>query len=296
MGSRSKASLRVGIIDWPGFYPLAIAKEKGLLEKEGLTVELKVYPDNPSLDLAGGVFSDAIIMKTKGTPLQVVAVPDYSNTADVIIARPSIKTAADLKGKRISFEKINSFSHLFVSEFLHLHHIPEVEIQYVDLSATNVLQALENNEIDAGHTWDPTAKEALQKGYHILGYAGQTPGIITEVLFTHEDFLKKSPNQLKRLLRVFFEAQKILKNGNPAELTGIAPLFHQTPEGMIHFLKSVDIADLPRNIQAFQTSDSFTSLHFSGNLILDQLTQRGQISDPITVDDLLNPSFLPENR
>lgn len=291
--------LRVGIIDWPGFYPAALAQEKRVFEKSGISVDIQIFPDNPTLnlalennqvDIAGGVFSDFIMMRDRGIPIQVIAVTDYSNTSDVIIAHPSIKNPKDLKGKTISFEKQNSFSHLFVSEFLDLHQIAEGEIKCAEVSAKNVLQALDKKEIDAGHTWDPTASEAIKKGYRILGYAGETPGIITEVLAINTPS-PLSHEEITLFLKIFFETQKNLQI--ISELEKLAPLFKSNQTDMMAFLKTLIIADLAQNHQAMARKEDFSSLYFSGTKILGIMANRGQITNLNEIDSLLNRSYLP---
>lgn len=291
--------LRVGIIDWPGFYPAALAREKGVFEKSGLSVDIQIFPDNPTLnlalennqvDIAGGVFSDFIMMRDRGIPIQVIAVTDYSNTADVIIAHPSIKNPKDLKGKTISFEKQNSFSHLFVSEFLDLHQIAEGEIKCAEVRAKSVLQALDKKEIDAGHTWDPTASDAIKKGYRILGYAGETPGIITEVLAINTSSLP-SHEEITLFLKIFFESQQNLKM--ISELEKVAPLFKSNRNDMMAFLKTLIIADLAQNHLAMARKEDFSSLYFSGTKILGILANRGQITNLNEIDSILNRSYLP---
>ena len=39
--------IRISLIDWPGFYPLYLAKSLGLYQQQGLEVELILSPDNP---------------------------------------------------------------------------------------------------------------------------------------------------------------------------------------------------------------------------------------------------------
>ena len=49
---RRASPLRVGIVEWPGFYPLVCAIDRGEFRKSGLDVSIKVFPDNPSENAA----------------------------------------------------------------------------------------------------------------------------------------------------------------------------------------------------------------------------------------------------
>lgn len=303
--SELKDPLKIGIIDWVGFYPLKIAETEGIYQKNGVSVEVTLYPDNPTLnealkkgavDIAGGVLSDFMLMRSRGNPIQVVAVTDYSNTADVIIGRSSIQSPHDLKGKKISFEGLNSFSHLFVSEFIQRSGIEEWEVQFVDLPASQVCHALEKGEIDAGHTWSPTSDQALKKGFKRLGKAGDYPGMITEVISTREDVLggDHKKEQVRRVLKSFFEAEELLMRKEVTSLKVIESYFHHDQEQIIRSMESVTFIRYQENFEAFHRSDSNHSLKSRILALSELMNQRGILSVPIVQDQLINGFYFTQ--
>ena len=120
-----------------------------------------------------------------------------SNTGDVIIGNLNNSitntTLGDLKGKKISVEGINSFSHLFVLKALENVGLGEGDIGISRVPAQKITENMEKGTIVAGHTYEPYTTEALKKGYKILFAAGKIPGIITDVLAFHSDFVEERP-------------------------------------------------------------------------------------------------------
>ncbi|HHT9138972.1 MAG TPA: ABC transporter substrate-binding protein, partial [Candidatus Wunengus sp. YC60] len=122
-----KKPIKIGISVWQGYAHAFIAEEKGFFGKNGVSVELVFKKGVPeSIELYNGgevdgifnVFADMILVNSKGIPTKVVYVPSYSESGDVIIGKPEFNSLADLKGKTISFQGVNTFSNLFILKAL----------------------------------------------------------------------------------------------------------------------------------------------------------------------------------
>lgn len=119
--------IRLGVKVWaPDFFSY-VAQEKGFFEKNNVNVELTLVQDyleilsayfDGNFDGMIPVYSDVIYQNSQGMNSRVVYAIDFSNTGDVIIGTgnnsSSNSTLADVKGKKVSVEGINTFSHLFV--------------------------------------------------------------------------------------------------------------------------------------------------------------------------------------
>ena len=62
---------------------------------------------------------DFIILSANNPNMQSVLVVDETNGADIVVAKPEIKTVADLRGKKIG-ANLGGFSEVFVVEMLKL--------------------------------------------------------------------------------------------------------------------------------------------------------------------------------
>lgn len=119
--------LRIAFVDFPGFAHVYVAKQKQFFEKNGVQVEFvlrKKIIEVETLYREGKVdglleiYTNFIAMLVNGTHSKVVYVVDYSNTGDAIIGQKELTSLADLKGRLVSFDGINTASHLYVLKAL----------------------------------------------------------------------------------------------------------------------------------------------------------------------------------
>ena len=199
---------------WPGYSHPFIASERELFGDDELVVNISLvqeYSENVKRFVQGEfdgifeVYSDALLQYAQGIPIKVVYAPDFSSGGDVLVGRPEIKSIADLRGKNISVEEFNSFSHIFVLDLLRRNGLTESDVTLIEVPAHDVLTALEANRIDAGHTWEPTKSHAIGEGYKLLATSEETPGIITDVLVIRSELVLSQlgfGNCLRKRLRL----------------------------------------------------------------------------------------------
>ena len=206
--------IKLGVKVWaPDFFSY-LAQEKGFFEQNKVKVELTLVQDyqqilnnytNGDFDGMIPVYSDLIYQNSQGIDSRVVYVVDLSNTGDIIIGNlnnfTNNTTLADVKGKRVSIEGINNFSHLFVLKALEKVGLGEGDVQMVIVPAQNVTTQLEKGTIVAGHIYQPYTTEAMMKGYKILFLAGTIPGVITDVLVFRSDIIDQRPQEIQGILK-----------------------------------------------------------------------------------------------
>ncbi len=292
--------IKIGINVWPGTAYAFIAVEKGLFEKNKVDVELVLKKDvsestylykTGDVDGLFGVFSDVIMLNAEGIETKVVCVCDYSNEGDVIIGRPEFSPET-LKGKTISFEGVNSFSHLFVLQALNKLGLKETDSRFVNIEAMDVLTALDENMIDAGHTWEPVTSRALAKGYKILYKAGNIPGLITDLLVFNNEIIERRPDDVLAIVKSLFEAKKFISSNREEALTIMAQAEWMSVEEMDAGLKAVNFLDLESNAIAFDKSTDTESLFGSGKIISEFFLNRGQLSSIPDLDKIIEPEFI----
>lgn len=288
---------------WAGYGHAIIADDRGFFKDSGVPVNLKVvkeYPDMITIFLDGeydgffGVYSDVILLSNQGAPLKVVYVVDYSNGGDVIISKPQIRAVADLKGKTIAIEEYNSFSHLFLFDLLTRNGLTESDVTLVEIPAHQVLDALDSGIIDAGHTWEPTQSEALAKGYRLLATSADTPGIITDVLAFKKSVVEKRPDDIKKIILAMDRA---LEYRDTAPLRSYKIMSDATgvlPSSLKKSIQGSSFPDLNENKEAFTELEKSTSLFYSGKIISDFFVDKGIISAPINLKDLLATEIISD--
>jgi len=192
------------------------------------------------------------MLNANGIPTRVVYITNYSDTGDVIVGRSEFNSIKDLKGKTISFEGIGTFSQMLLLSLLQKAGIQEGEFNTANLPAPRVLEALEAGKIDAGHTWEPTVSQAIEKGYKILGKAGGIPGIITDILAFHADVIKNRPQEVQGFVKAMLEAQLFLDSNPEEALTIMAQAENMSKAEMKAGISGVHFLNLQENRAAMQ--------------------------------------------
>ena len=286
---------------WPGYGYAVIAEELEFFEDNGVQVKVKVvkeYPESQRSFLDDGydgvfiVYSDVILLNSKGIPLQVVYVTDYSNGGDVIVSKADITTVADLKGKTVSVEEFNSFSHLFLLDLLRRNGLTESDVTLVEIPAHQVVAALDSGVIDAGHTWTPTQSKAIAKGYRLLATSAETPGIITDVLAFKKSVVEKRSEDIRKVVKSLNQAYRFQNTDENTALNIMSERLEVYPRELKEVLEGIKQLDLEENKEAFTPSTEFTSLYVSGEYILNIFEENGVITNPIDIEDILAPEIV----
>jgi NitT/TauT family transport system substrate-binding protein len=301
--AKEKTPIKIALDVWPGYAHAFIAQEKGIFKRHRVDVELILKKDvaestqlfiNNAVDGFFNIFPDIILMNVQGIHSKVVYVTGYSDTGDVIIGKPKFRFLADLKGRKVSFEGINTFSHIFVLKSLEKVGLKESEVQFGNIPAMDVLNSLEKGMIDAGHTWEPIKSQALKKGYKILAKAGDIPGIITDVLVFHAKVVKERPDDIQRIVESILEARDFIYSNRDEALEIMSRAEGMSKEEMGKGIDGVRQLDLKENIKEMQKSKEMISLYGSGKMIIDFYLSRGQLSQLPDLDEIIEPKFVIE--
>lgn len=212
-----KLPLRIAINPWPGYEFATLAREKGFFEAEGLDVrlvELSSLGDCRRAFERGqvdGFFSTLVEVLQSRTLskrcAQIVMVADYSNGADVILAKNSVSNVADLRGKRIAVEEC-SLNEYLLARALQLEAIPIHEIELLHLAQLEMPRALARGEIDAVVTYPPISVGILSSGEaHAVFSSKDIPGEVIDVLSFDDTVLQERREEIAAFLRAFFQAQ-----------------------------------------------------------------------------------------
>ena len=297
----STESVRITMHLWPGYFHSFIAKENGYFTEEGVDVDLQIVEDvdgnlanfqSDNVDSAFCLQSDAMLLAAKGVAIQIVYVADFSNGGDVIVSKTEIKSIAYMKGKTISVDKINGFNHIFLVKLLNLNGLSESDVTIVAVSAKDVPEALASERIDAGQTWEPYQSQAIVDGYRLLASTEDAPGIVTDVLMFKSEFVKRRPEDVRKIVKALFralkfrEAEEIHSYSIMSKATGVSPgSLKGTVRGNI-------FPDLEGNIAAMTESGQPTSLYSSGQIISTFFVEKGLIEHPLRLEEILDPGIV----
>jgi NitT/TauT family transport system substrate-binding protein len=291
-----KQPLRVAWSLWPGYYPMAIAVEKGFFTKHGVQVEPVFYEvtSNQNPDLAAGMLDGAgivlgdVLLDSLSSTNKVVLVLDSSTGGDSIVASADIKSPQDLRGKRIGV-KLSTFGELLVRDMLEKNDISLNDVTLVDISPEALPAALPRL-VDAGHTFDPFTTRATSSGNNIIYSSADAPGLIVDVMAFNRKVIKERPEDVKAFVAAWLEAIQYWKD-NPADGNAIiAKATGQKAEAIS--TEGITLFDQAANFKAFTKGTDNSSLYFTAEEELKFFIEISLVTYPVKVDDFLDPSFL----
>lgn len=200
------AKLTIGYSAWPGWFPLAVAEEKGLFAKAGLDVDLKYFVDyTASLDalVAGQVdvnaqtLNDTIFAVASGSKQKIVVVGDNSTGNDQVICDKSITSIAGLKGKTVAAEA-GVVDHFLLLQGLEKEGMTEKDIQFQGVKTDAAAAAFEGGQFDCVAVFAPFTVQALKRpGSHTLFSSKDFPGAIPDHLVATEKAAKDTATMQK---------------------------------------------------------------------------------------------------
>src|SRR5579872_133687 len=219
-------TITLGTVGQPSanMWPTLIAMQKGLYAAEKIKPDIVYVPSSAALVQQVTAGSLGISISTglvdplravgMGAPVAVVRIEVQAPPYD-LVAKPSIKSLADLKGKLISLGGAKDITRIYVERMLAPSGIKRGEFDMVFAGATTArAAALMAGAVDAAILLPAFNFQAIQKGFHSLGltvdYVKDLPftGIAVNIPWaqTHKETLAKVMRAQNRSIAWFEDA------------------------------------------------------------------------------------------
>jgi ABC-type nitrate/sulfonate/bicarbonate transport system substrate-binding protein len=210
---RAADTVSIGTVGSPSanLWPLFIAIEKGFFTAENIKADLIYIPASaPAIQqLAAGSINmsfstglvDPIRAAEQGAGLGIVRLeiqaPPYA-----LIAKPTIKSLKDLKGKVISVGGPKDITRLYVDRMLAPNGLKSGDFDYVYAGATTArAQALLSGAVDAAILLPPSNFQLQNQGFNDLGLAMKyAPELAFSGTMANKSWATANPDVLKRVL------------------------------------------------------------------------------------------------
>jgi NitT/TauT family transport system substrate-binding protein len=291
-----KTPLRVGANVWPGYEPLFLARELGYYQ--GHPIELREYPSatevsqalrNGDLEVAALTLDETLLLAQTTPDIRAILIMDFSNGADVLMAKPEIKTLQDLKGRKIGVES-NALGDYVLTRALDKAALSLKDIQVVHVGAAEHEQAYKKNLVDAVVTFEPARSNLLKAGARIAFDSSQIPREIVDVLVVRQQLLTQREADLKALLKGWFRALDYNQN-NPKEAANKMAVREQvTAEQFIESLKLLTIPDRQTNLKLLSKTD--LSLMQSSQRLLEVMLDKKLLNQSLSLESLLDHQLI----
>jgi ABC-type nitrate/sulfonate/bicarbonate transport system substrate-binding protein len=179
--------------------PQVVAEREGLFAREGVEVQTVVYassfrplPGARPISLREAMDKGEVDMQRQQFPLLIndvmagskaigIAVTS-ANPYYVLLARPEIKTFADLKGKTITITAPRDGITLWTRKLLALHGIGDSDATLKRIAGSEGrLMCVKSGECAAASLGQPQILDALAAGIHVLGVNNEVPTLMYQV-------------------------------------------------------------------------------------------------------------------
>ncbi|HEX6764493.1 MAG TPA: ABC transporter substrate-binding protein [Polyangiaceae bacterium] len=298
-------ALKVAYSDWPGWIAWDIAIQKGWFKEAGVAVDFGWFDYLPSMDAfsAGKVDAvtvtngDALVTGSSGAPSKCIVMNDYSNGNDMIVAKPGIKTMADLKGKKIGVEK-GLVDHLLLLKALESAKMSEKDIKLVNVTTDKTPDALKSGAVDAVAAWQPNSGQALKDvpGSTAIFTSANAPGLIFDLLCVNPKSLSERRDDWKKVVGVWFKIADFVKD--PKNVDEAAKIMgnrvHLSGDEYKKLMGGTFFLDLEGNLKAWKDAEGMDSVYGSSKLVDTFFTKNKMYKAPVKYGDYLDPSLVQE--
>ena len=208
-------TVRIAHSTWVGYGPLYIARDKGFFKEHGVDVELIVMEDPkerfPTLmadriQMVASTVDTALLYLKKPTDFQYVVAIDDSDGGDGIVAKKSITSIAELKGKRVAVDE-GSVSDFYLNVLLAKAGLKESDLNVVNMTAADAGGAFVAGRVDAAVTWEPWLSRGKTTSFgHLLVDSSTSPGLITDVMISKTTWVKSHSKDVEGIVKAWKEA------------------------------------------------------------------------------------------
>lgn len=245
--------IRIGINAWPGYEFLYLAAESGILARHGLNVELKEYS---SLDDTRRAFERGQIDGMASTMVEVlqasgrasrrpriVLVTDHSAGGDVILARPGIRSVAELRGRLVAAETASLGGYVFWRA-AEKAGIAADSVRLKALDQAEMEGAVRQGQVDAVVTYPPVSLAIEQLGWKRVFDSRQLPGEIVDVVSVDASTLERMPDLQMRLMEVWADALAYFRANRAGAVRVMSARERLTPAQFEAALASLELLDV----------------------------------------------------
>src|SRR5262245_25404361 len=205
--------------------PVWVAKESRLFAKYGLDPEVIMIQAGAlttlaiisgELQFSGAGAASVLAARIKGSDISLIACPADSDLVD-LMARPEIKSTAELKGKSSAVTRLGSTTHFYLRSALKYAGLnPDKDVTILQLGA-EYAAALETGRIAAAALPFDLALPYLQKGWPVLLDLSKTDFVYpASCVVSSRAFVKDNPDTVERFLKAYIEAIHLMKKDRAA--------------------------------------------------------------------------------
>lgn len=204
----SEMEMSIGGVTWVGLTPFYVAQEKGYFAENNLEVDLQIFGANTDYISAylanridgaiSSVTSENVLMADKGKDFKIVMIQDNSAGADGILARNSVASIADFKGKKVAVEQ-GGVGHFFLLQVLNEAGLTSNDITIINADAPTAATAYQAGNVDIASSYAPFLSQAneAQTDGRVIYDSSKLPSAITDFYSFSTDYINANPEAVQ---------------------------------------------------------------------------------------------------
>lgn len=254
-----KQKVTIGMITFPGYAPLYLAKEKGFfgdLDVELVRIEaigdLRAALSSGKIDIYASTYD--IFQANQGSDVPGIGfmLIDESHGADGIVAAEGINSIRDLKGKKLAGEP-GVPPYFLLQYLLNKENLLMSDISVKDIATQDAGAAFTSGSVDAAALYEPFLTNAVnaRKGSKVVISSAQEPNILADLLFASDKLAKDNPDVLKKVAEGWFKALDYAKSNQDDAYTIMGKAFNVSKQEMIDFKSAITWYSREDNVSMF---------------------------------------------
>lgn len=292
---QAEKPLQVGANVWPGYEPMFLARSLGyyqghpiqLIEFSSAAEVVRAYR-NGLIDVAAVTADEALIAAAGQGNHRIILVCDFSNGADVLLAKPEFKSIQELKGRRIGVEATALGAYMLARALKH-GGLSAADVQVIQVPLLDHESAFKSGKVDAVVTFEPHRSNLLTAGAHSLFDSSQIPGEIVDVLLTREKLTDSQNRNLAALVSGWFRAIAYMRDNPSDAAQRIAPREGVAPQQFLDSVQLIKLPDRETNLRLLGSSQDNLSSALGQ---LSKLMIENQVGPKKTTLPMLDDDFI----
>jgi NitT/TauT family transport system substrate-binding protein len=291
--SQELLRLRYGVTTSLQHLPIWVGKESGLFAKYGFDLEpihvrggalITMMIMSGTVPISGAGAESVVAARLEGGDVALIGCPSDTDVVH-FVARPEIKSAANLKGKNSAVTRLGSTTHFYLRSALrHLGLDPDKDMTVLQLGAGGeITAAMQSGRVAAAALPFRNTYPLIQMGWPVLvDLSTANFPYPSSCVASSRSFLKTNPATVERFLKAYIEAIRVIKKDN-AFVVQVVKKWH----------RETDLAFIKKTVEVY--APIFNSIPYVSDRGLEVVLRELALRRPVPKELLSNPDHFRDH-
>ncbi|MFC4011803.1 ABC transporter substrate-binding protein [Nonomuraea purpurea] len=245
-GPPEQSTIKVGVVASVESVPVVVALDKGYFEEEGLMVQPVIVAgaadagdqvESGKLDLAQTDYATVFRLNESGRQLKIVSAlyqAAQGSFAVVVSAKSKIRTATDLKRKRIATPELEGLGTLALAVVLKRAGLTLRDVVPVETPYPDMLNAIDKGQVDAALLAEPfvtVGRDTERTRIVADAMTRELANLHTAGMTTTDQWIRRNPRTLAAFQRALAKAQRLIAS-DPQQVRNTLPRYMRISKAM----------------------------------------------------------------